>query len=103
MPSFDDYPDTPPAAPYANGTVSVGTTATLICAPSGCNQVLISNSAGGTVYLGGSTVTATGATQGYPLAASTTALIPVIAGAQCQLYGITTTGTSNISYLYPQG
>lgn len=102
MPNFDNYPGIPPVEGYAHGTVSVTTTATLVCEPSGVNSVLVQNNTGTavTVYLGGSGVTASGATAGYVLTQNSSVLIPAVAGAQCALYAITSSGTASITYLY---
>lgn len=100
MTNFDNYPGTPPSAAYANGLVSVGATATLVCTvPANPTGVLVSSSAA--CFLGGSTVTATGATGGVPLAANTPTLVPTLGDAQCKLYAVTTSGTANVTYLYP--
>lgn len=102
MPNFDNYPGTPPVAAYQHGTVSVTTTATLVCEPAGVNGVLIQNNTGTavSVYLGGAGVTASGATAGYVLTQNSAVLIPAVAGAECALYAITASGTASITYLY---
>lgn len=86
---------------YAQGSVSVTSTATLVCLVGPENDgVLISNT-GSTVYLGGSTVTASGATQGIPLATGATINVPSLGSVSHSLYAITATGTSTVNYLYP--
>lgn len=88
-------------APYAQGTVTVGNTATLIASPgAGTGGIYLSNSSGATVFLGGANVAASGAHAGPTLAASATILLPT-AGAPHDLYGITASSTSAVSYLYP--
>lgn len=84
---------------YQSGQVSVGTTPTLICASTG-NQsgVVINNGAGAIVYLGGPNVTIT---TGFPIAVSSTATIPTNGGVINKLYGVTSSGTSTVSYLSP--
>lgn len=102
MAGFDNYPGTPPVVAYNQGTVSVGTIATLICEPAGVGGVLVQNntSTAISVYLGGAGVTATGATAGFVLAQNASQVVPAVAGAQCALYGITGSGTASVTYLY---
>jgi hypothetical protein len=102
MPAFDNYSENPPAVSYAQGTVSVGATATLVASITNTDGgVLVQNNTGSpiTVYLGGSTVTTTGATAGYALAQNTSVLVPTIAGVSLQLYAIAAS-TASVSYLY---
>jgi hypothetical protein len=99
---FYSIPGDAPTTNYAQATVSVGTTATLIGTFSGNSSgVLIQNGSTEIVYLGGPTVTSSGATQGYALAISSSVLVPTYGGAECALYGITSTSTTNVSYLHP--
>lgn len=88
-------------APYAQGTVSVSGTATLICSPGGGSNVVIQNGGSAAVLLGGPTVTATGATAGISLAAAGIITIPVDADAPHDLWGITASSTAAVSFLYP--
>lgn len=87
--------------PYVQGTVSVGTTATLIASP-GPGGVYVYNNGSAAVVLGGSTVTATGATQGATLASGAGLILPSDGPAH-DLYGITATGTASVSFVYPGG
>ena len=65
---------------YANGVVSVGTTATKICTP-GPTGVMIQNLGASALYLGGPTVTAnTAATGGVTLPAAMAAPVRVPTG-----------------------
>jgi hypothetical protein len=83
--------------PYASGQVSVTTTATLIftTGPAPENDgVLVSASA--TVYLGPAGVTA--ATGFAVTAANGLVKVPVTGAEELELYGITSTGTSTVSY-----
>jgi hypothetical protein len=86
---------------YVHGLVAVTSTATPITTigqvpeNSGC---LVAASAD--TYFGGSTVTTTGATTGFKVAAGTTALIPTTGAGSQTLYAITAT-TSNVTFLHP--
>lgn len=83
---------------YVQGTVTVGTTPTLICEPdAGTGGVALYASAD--VVLGGSDVTATGATAGPTVKATTFVVFPTSAGPT-KLYGVVATGTATVSYSY---
>ncbi len=87
--------------PYVNGLVSVGTTATLICTVGADSDgVLIQNNGSTPVFLGASTVTASGATTGVQVAASAVVTVPTTAADPLALYGIVSTGTANVTYLF---
>jgi hypothetical protein len=103
MPNFDNYPGTPPLSPYASGTATVGTTAVLLATVTSPTGILVQNNSGTaiTVYLGGSTVTATGATGGYALAQNASINIPTLGDAGCQLYAIAASAGALVTYLYP--
>lgn len=103
MPNFDNYPGTPPVAVYTNGTVTVTTTAAPLFTTNNENVggVLVYNNGSVTVYLGGATVTSSGATQGYPLPTLTSVLVPTQGGAQCELYAVAASSTAAVTYLYP--
>jgi hypothetical protein len=62
---------------------------------------LLQNTGTQTVYLGGPSVTATGATAGYPLAASATLSLGSTGGAPHDLWGITASSSSNVAYIFP--
>lgn len=86
-------------APYLQGTVTVSSTATLLATTKGSGGIYVQNGATA-IVLGGSNVTATGATAGISLAASAAALLPT-SGALHDLYAITASGTSNVAFLHP--
>lgn len=88
--------------PYVQGQVTVGTTATLIASPSGPGGIYLSNGSGAAVVLGGSTVTATGATAGPTLPVSTNIILPTTSPAH-DLYGVVASGTTTVSFAYPGG
>lgn len=83
---------------YAQATVSVGTTATLIATP-GPGGIYLTNGGSAAVIFGGSTVTATGATAGPSLASGASILLPS-GGPSHGLYGITASGTASVAYVY---
>jgi hypothetical protein len=91
---------------YNNGVVSVGTTATLIATPGSKPEnagVLVQNLGTGTLYLGGSTVTAgTTSTGGLQVAANATVNVPTTGASDTEaLYGIVASSTANVAYLFP--
>lgn len=89
-------------AAYSNGVVTVGTTPTLIASAIGATGILVQNQGAGTVYLGGSTVTADAtATGGVTLAATASITIPTSGAEQCDLYAIVASGTAKVAYLMP--
>jgi hypothetical protein len=86
--------------PFQTGQVSVGTTATLIVdvgqgVPDN-DGVIVSASAA--CFVGGPSVTPT---TGFALAASTPVRIPTTGAASEPLYGITSSGTALVSYIFP--
>ena len=86
---------------YVQGTVTVGTTPTLICQPdAGTGGVALYASAAG-VCVGGSNVTSTAgaATTGPQLPATTLVNFPTSAGPT-GLYGVVATGSVTVSYAY---
>jgi hypothetical protein len=85
-------------ATYASGSVTVTTTATKVCTvPPENDDVLISCSAA-TVF-GGPGVTAT---TGVSIPATTVTRVPSAGGIGHDLYAIVATGTSTVTYLYPE-
>lgn len=84
---------------FQTGQVSVGTTATLIAdvgaAVPDNDGVLVSASAA--VYVGGADVTAS---TGFPLPANTPTSIPTTGAESGELYGITSSGTATLSYIF---
>lgn len=88
-------------ATYVQGTVSVGTTATKIASPAdGTGGIYLTNGGSAVLILGGSTVTATGLTEGPSLASGASIILPTAGGAH-DLYGITASGTAAVSFIYP--
>jgi hypothetical protein len=89
---------------YKHGVISVGTTATLIATPSAVPEndgILIQNLGSTTLYLGGSTVTAgTTSTGGLQVAANALVTVPTTGAATEALYGIVSTGSANVAYLF---
>jgi len=85
-------------ADYVQGTVTVGTTATKICSvDAGTGGVAIYASAA--VVIGGAGVTATGATAGPTVPATTFVVVPTSKGPT-DLYGIVASSTSTVSFAY---
>ena len=82
-----------------SSVVSVTTSATAIptTALPGRQSILIHNDGAATVYIGTSTVTTTGATKGYPLAAGKD--LPMDVGPNVVMYGIVVTGTVSVVIL----
>ena len=90
-----------PYGQYGGGTVSVGTTPTLLFtgpAPG----ALVQNNGATPIYLGGSTVTAnTAATGGLTIAAGATLAIPSTGATADSLYAVVASGTANVAWLVP--
>ncbi len=85
--------------PFQTGQVSVGTTATLVATINAVpdnDGVYVNSSAA--AFIGGPGVTAA---TGFPLAANTPVKIPTTGAESLVLYGITSTGTATVSYIYP--
>jgi hypothetical protein len=97
---FYNIPSDSPSTGYQAGQVPILTTATLICTVEGNESgVLVTNpSAGTTVFLGGSTVTAA---TGFALASGTTVTVPTYGGAKISLYGIAAATGNTVSFLHP--
>ena len=86
-----------PNQSYLTGSVTVTTTATLVCTvPPENDDVLVSCSAA-TVF-GGPTVTAT---TGVSVPAATVTHIPSVGSSVHDLYAIVASGTSTVTFLYP--
>lgn len=91
---------------YANGVVSVGTAATLICTP-GRDGALVQNLGTAVVFIGGPGITAdAAATGGVTLTTGQTApqmvrsgMVAGTVGANDALYGRVAGGTSNVAFL----
>lgn len=85
-------------ASYANGSVSVGTTATLVCTvPPENDDVMVSCSAA-TVF-GGPSVTAT---TGVSVPAGAPVRLPSVGGLPHTLYAVVASGTSTVTFLFPE-
>jgi hypothetical protein len=82
---------------YVNGSVSVGTTATLVCTVAAENDDVLVSCSAATVF-GGPNVTAT---TGVSIAANTPTHIPSTGGYVHDLYAVVGTGTSTVTFLYP--
>lgn len=87
-------------ASYAQGAVSVGTTATKVCTVPAENDDILVYCSAATVF-GGPSVTATGATAGVTVAATTLTRIPSVGGTVHDLYAIVASSTSTVAFLYP--
>lgn len=93
---------------YVSGSVSVGTSATLIASPSGPGSILVSIPASSTVYFGGAGVTKS---TGFEVATGTAATTGVTTitlelptqGPAHDLWGVASTGTVEVSFIYPAG
>jgi hypothetical protein len=62
---------------------------------------VIQNNGSATVFLGGSTVTATGATASIQVAANATVTVPTTGAEPVEVYAIVSSGTATVSYAYP--
>jgi hypothetical protein len=85
--------------PYVSGQVSVGTTATLIATVGAVPEndgILINASAA--CFVGPPGVTAT---TGFAVQPNVPTPVPTTGAESLTLYGITSTGTSTVSYIYP--
>lgn len=86
---------------YVTGQVTVTTTPTLVCTvPTENDDVMVYSSTATTLF-GGPGVTATGATAGLPVPATTLVHIPSVGGTVHDLYAVTSTSTSVVTYLFP--
>jgi hypothetical protein len=88
------------AGVWNNGQVTVGTTATAICTASIVGSVVIYNGGTGTLYVGGPNVTASGATQGVPVAASGSLSLVIAGDVARTIYGVVASGTAAVNFLY---
>lgn len=85
---------------YAQGSVSVTTTATKVCTVPAENDDVVVYCSAAAVF-GGPTVTATGATAGVTVPATTLTRLPSVAGVVHDLYAIVASSTSTVAYMYP--
>jgi hypothetical protein len=91
-------------AGYKQGVVSVGTSATLIATVGAYPEtggLVVQNNGAVAVFVGGPTVTASGATAGVQIAANGTLTVPTTGSEPLALYGIVASSTANVSYLFP--
>lgn len=89
-------------APYVQGTVTVGTSATLLCSPvSGAHGVIVQNNGTAAIFLGGPNVTASGATQGVQLAVAASITVPTVGETAHDLYAIVASTPGPVSFLFP--
>jgi len=102
---FYDLPTGPRVNSYTSGTATVGTTAVALVTLRHSSGVLVQNNSPSSqvVYLGGSDVTASGATGGYKLTAGSSVLIPSLGGTQASLYAIASAASASVTYLSVAG
>jgi hypothetical protein len=84
---------------YVNGTVTVTTTAAVALTVSPAQSVILQNTSAAAIFLGGSTVTSSGANIGYSLAAGASLALPSVNEQPHALYGVVASGTGNLVYL----
>jgi hypothetical protein len=84
---------------FVNGSASVGTTATNVLTVTPGQVVVLQNQGASAVFLGGSTVTASGANVGYSLAANASVTLPAVNLQGHALYAIVASGTSTLVWL----
>jgi len=82
---------------YVNGSVTVGTTPTLVCTVSAENDDVLVSCSAATVF-GGPNVTAT---TGVSVPAGTLVHIPSVGGYVHDLYAIVGASTSTVTFLFP--
>lgn len=84
---------------YKSGTATVSTTATLLVTVASENDgILIHNGGSVIVYLGGPGVSAA---NGMPIPASSTQLVPSVAGVYTDLWAVAASTTAAVSWLQP--
>lgn len=89
-------------AGYLHGTVTVGTTATLLVTTGSSGGVLVQNNGTAVIFLGGPGVTAgTTATGGIQVAAGASVTVPTVGGGSRDLYAVIATGTAPVVWLSP--
>jgi hypothetical protein len=90
-----------PYSAYGGGTVSVGTSPTLLFTGP-FPGALVQNNGAVPIYIGGSTVTANvAATGGLTIAAGATLAVPSTGGTADSLYAVVASGTANVAWLAP--
>ena len=88
-------------SPYIAGTVSVGSTATLLCSPAASSGGVLVQNGSTAIFLGGPGVTSSGASQGLSVAANATVTVPTVGYAVHDLWAVTASGSSSVSFLFP--
>jgi hypothetical protein len=84
---------------YANGSVTVSTTAAVALTVTPGQVVILQNTGSAAIFLGGSSVTSSGANIGYSLAAGASITLPSVAEQPHQLYAIVASATQTLVYL----
>lgn len=88
--------------PYTTTPVTIGTTPTAIALVPRINgTVPLTNTGSATAYLGGPDVAASGANQGFPVAAGATVDVPASASLDNELYGVVSSGSTTVNCLLP--
>jgi hypothetical protein len=88
---------------YASGSVTVGTTATLVASVAeGVDGVLLQNLGSAAIFVGGPAVTASaGANQGISIAQASSMLIPGTSNGVHDVWAIVAAATQPLNFLYP--
>lgn len=88
---------------YNAGTAAVTTTAAVACTLSAATTdgAMLQNVGSTTIYLGGFTVTATGATAGFPRAENASLTLASTGGQPHDLYAVVASGTGSLAYIFP--
>jgi hypothetical protein len=93
--------------PFVNGQVSVGSTATQVCAVPGGSGALLQNLGSAAVFIGGPSVAATGALQGISVGAGASITLAAYGfdteTSPHELWAIVATGTNPLNYLVLTG
>ena len=84
---------------YANGSVSVTSTAALVLTVTPGQTVVLQNTGSNAIFLGGSTVTSSGANIGYSLAAGASLTLPGVNFQGHNLYAIVASTASTLVWL----
>lgn len=91
-------------APLNHGTITIGTSAYQLTAPAGWKRALLkisNNSGSATIYVGDGTVTNSGVTQGFPIAANGKDMFEVTANTPLNV--IASASSTSISYIWTAG
>jgi hypothetical protein len=84
---------------YVNGSVSVTSTAAVVLTVAPGQVVVLQNTGASPIFLGGSTVTSSGANIGYSLAAGATLTLPSVSEQPHALYGVVASTAMTLVYL----